>query len=235
MKELFIGSEREPDEIRDSVKESWKRRLLCVACSLCISLVLTGAIFQRMQVVEARTSAVQKELAKEVFRFHVLANSDSEEDQAVKLKVRDAVIAYMEETMPEDSETTAEATKSWARLHLRGLERIAEQTLQENGYSYGATAEVVKDYFPEKTYGDVIFPEGEYETLRLKLGEAGGHNWWCVLYPGLCFNDQTCAVVDEDGKKELKGTLTAEEYEMVTATTEFKVRCFFLGDWRKCR
>ena len=86
---------------------------------------------------------------------------------------------------------------------------------------------MVKDYFPEKTYGDVIFPEGEYEALRLKLGEADGHNWWCVLYPGLCFNDQTCAVVDEDGKKELKGTLTAEEYEMVTATTEFKIRSFF--------
>lgn len=235
MKELFIGSERETDEIKDSVKENWKRRLICVACSLCISFLLTDAIFHRMQVVEARTTAVQKELAGEVFRFHVLANSDSEEDQAVKLKVRDAVIAYMEEAMPESDETTAEATKRWARGHLRELKQIAEQTLQENGYSYGATAEVVKDYFPEKTYGDVIFPEGEYEALRLRLGEAGGHNWWCVLYPGLCFNDQTCAVVDEDGKKELKGTLTAEEYEMVTATTEFRIKCFFLGDWGKSR
>ena len=81
----------------------------------------------------------------------------------------------------------------------------------------------------------MIFPEGEYEALRLRLGDAGGHNWWCVLYPGLCFNDQTCAVVDEEGKEELKGTLTAEEYEMVTATTEFKIKCFFLGDRGKHR
>lgn len=234
MKALFEQPECESGEIKNN-KENRKRWFFCLACSLCISLMLTGAIFHRLQIVEAKTDAVQKELAKEVFRFHVLANSDSKEDQAVKLKVRDAVIAYMEAEMQENGETTAETTKQWAKLHLRELEQIAEQTLRKNGYSYGATAEVIKDYFPEKTYGDVIFPEGEYEALRLKLGEAGGHNWWCVLYPGLCFNDQTCAVVDEEGKKELKGTLTAEEYEMVTATTEFKIKCFFLGDWGKCR
>ena len=211
-------------------KREWKKRFACVACSVCISLLLTGGIFHRMSVVDAKVDTVQKELAKEVFRFHVIANSDSKEDQAVKLQVRDAVIAYMEEAMPETEEVTAESTKKWARAHRRELEQIAEKTLRKAGFSYGAVAEVVKDYFPEKTYGDVIFPEGEYEALRLKLGEADGHNWWCVLYPGLCFNDQTCAVVDEEGKKELKGTLTAEEYEMVTATTEFKVRCFFLGD-----
>lgn len=204
-----------------------KKQLFCIVCSICLSLMLTTLIFQRVQVVDARVNTVQKELAKEVFRFHVIANSDSRDDQEVKLKVRDAVIEYLEDAMPETETQTAQTTKRWARTHQHELERIAKQTLRKSGFTYGATAEVVKDYFPEKTYGDVVFPEGEYEALRLKLGEADGHNWWCVLYPGLCFNDQTCAVVDEDGKKELKGTLTAEEYEMVTATTEFKIRSFF--------
>lgn len=207
-----------------------KKQFVCIGCSICLSLMLTALIFQRVQVVDARVNTVQRDLAKEVFRFHVIANSDSRDDQEVKLKVRDAVIEYMEESMPETETQTAKTTKQWARTHQHELERIAEKTLRKSGFTYGVTAEVVKDYFPEKTYGDVIFPEGEYEALRLKLGDADGHNWWCVLYPGLCFNEQTCAVVDADGKKELKGTLTAEEYEMVTATTEFKIRCFFLGD-----
>lgn len=235
MKGLFSKKEWNLGSTKSCDNRNIKKQLGCVVCSLVVSLLLTGVIFHRMQVVEASTTAVQKELAGEVFRFHVLANSDSERDQAVKLKVRDAVIAYMAEEMPENHETTVETTKRWARQHLQELEKIAKQTLQENGVSYGATAEVVKDYFPEKIYGDVIFPEGEYEALRLRLGDAGGHNWWCVLYPGLCFNDQTCAVVDEEGKEELKGTLTAEEYEMVTATTEFKIKCFFLGDRGKHR
>ena len=85
-------------------------------------------------------------------------------------------------------------------------------------------------YFPDKRYGDVLFPEGWYEALRIRLGEAEGHNWWCVLYPNLCFTNATCAVVSEDGKKELKKALTAEEYEMVTATSDFKIKWFFFGD-----
>ena len=81
----------------------------------------------------------------------------------------------------------------------------------------------------DKRYGDIIFPEGNYEALRIVLGKGNGHNWWCVLYPNLCFTNATCAVVDEDGKKELKEALSAEEYEMVTATSEFKIKWFFFG------
>ena len=101
--------------------------------------------------------------------------------------------------------------------------------LKKEKVSYRAKAEVTTCYFPDKRYGDIIFPEGNYEALRIVLGKGNGHNWWCVLYPNLCFTNATCAVVDEDGKKELKDALSAEEYEMVTATSEFKIKWFFFG------
>ena len=101
--------------------------------------------------------------------------------------------------------------------------------LKKEKVSYRAKAEVTTCYFPDKRYGDIIFPEGNYEALRIVLGKGNGHNWWCVLYPNLCFTNATCSVVDEDGKKELKEALSAEEYEMVTATSEFKIKWFFFG------
>lgn len=206
------------------------RKLICVVCSICISLVLTCSIVgQRMSLVDAKISDTQESLAEEVFRFHVLANSDTDEDQEVKLKVRDAVITYMDRFMDDSLKENAEDTRRWAETHLDELERVADQVLEDEGFAYDAEAEVVRDYFPEKTYGDITFPAGYYEALRINLGEAKGHNWWCVLYPGLCFTSQTCAVVSEEGKKELKEALTAEEYEMVTATSEFKIRWFFFG------
>ena len=80
-------------------------------------------------------------------------------------------------------------------------------------------AKLTKSYFPQKTYGDVTFPAGEYEALHIEIGRAKGHNWWCVLYPNLCFVDATNAVVPKKSKEKLKSVLDEEEYEMVTATS----------------
>ncbi len=107
--------------------------------------------------------------------------------------------------------------------------KTADEVLKKEGVSYRATGEGDELLFPDKRYGDIIFPEGEYEALRMHFGSGNGHNWWCVLYPSLCFTNATCAVVDEDGKKELKEALSAEEYEMVTAASEFKIKWFFFG------
>ena len=138
----------------------------------------------------------------------------------------------MKESMSDktEGEMSAQKTKEWAQQHLTELEEVADKVLEKEGYDYLAKAEVTTCYFPDKRYGDVLFPEGWYEALRIRLGEAEGHNWWCVLYPNLCFTNATCAVVSEDGKKELKKALTAEEYEMVTATSDFKIKWFFFGD-----
>ena len=191
----------------------------CVLAGILISLLVTGI------VVNTKQSRMQQDLAKEVFRFHVLANSDSEEDQALKMQVKEAVIAYMKEEIP--SSDSVEMTKEWAKSHLDAIVNLAEAVLLEEGYAYEVTAEVTTCDFPEKTYGDITFPSGEYEALRIEIGEAKGQNWWCVVYPNLCFIDAVHAVVPEEGKKDLKNVLEEDTYEMVTATSRFKIGWFF--------
>lgn len=206
-----------------------RKKIICLCIGISISILLTGfVISRRAMAVDAKIQKMQSDLSEEVFRFHVLADSDSEEAQAVKLKVRDRILEYMKNTMPgKDEIVSAKQTREWASEHLLGIEREAETVIREEGYSYGAKAEVLTCYFPDKRYGDVMFPEGYYEALRVSLGRAKGHNWWCVLYPNLCFTSATCAVVDDQGKKDLHDVLTDEEYEMVTATTDFKIKSFF--------
>ncbi len=206
----------------------WKTGV-CLLLGLCFGMIMTGIIVHhRSMAVDAKVSQVQRELSKEVFRFHVLADSDSDDAQKVKREVRDRVLDYMKSSMPGSKDlVSVNETKEWAKNHLLQIEVLAKDVIREEGYDYGAKAEVSACYFPEKKYGDVIFPEGWYEALRIRLGSAKGHNWWCVLYPNLCFTDAACSVVDEDGKEALKRALTEEEYELVTATSDFKIKCFF--------
>ena len=192
---------------------------ISVLAGILISLVVTGI------VVNAKQSKMQEDLAKEVFRFHVLANSDSDEDQALKMQVKEAVIDYMQEEIPESD--SVETTKEWARSHLDAIVDLAKAVIREEGYDYPVMAEVTTCDFPDKTYGDITFPSGRYEALRIEIGEANGQNWWCVLYPNLCFIDAVHAVVPEEGKKGLKKVLQEDTYEMVTATSRFKIGWFF--------
>ena len=192
---------------------------MCILAGIAIAFVVTGIM------MNVKKDKMQKELAEEVFRFHVLANSDSEEDQSLKMKVKEAVIAYMKKELPE-SESVA-MTKHWASTHTEEIAALSEQVVQEEGYDYGVKAQVTTCDFPDKTYGDITFPAGTYEALRIEIGQAEGQNWWCVLYPNLCFIDSVHAVVPEKGKKELKNVLAEDTYEMVTTTTRFKIGWFF--------
>lgn len=191
----------------------------CAMVGVLIGILITGLI------VNAKKSEMQGELAEQVFRFHVLANSDSGEDQALKMKVKEAIIAYMKQELPESD--SVETTKKWARENLVQIEQVAAEIIEEEGYEYSVKAEVTTCDFPDKTYGDITFPAGEYEALRIEIGQAKGQNWWCVLYPNLCFIDAVHAVVPEKGKNELKEVLEEDTYEMVTTTTRFKIGWFF--------
>lgn len=196
-----------------------KKQVVCTLIAIILAMCGTGVL------AKAKETRVQKKLAEEVFRFHVLANSDSKEDQALKMKVKENVITYMKEQLPK-SESVG-MTKTWVSSHLDKIESLAKETLLAEGSSDSVEAKVTNCYFPDKTYGDVTFPQGNYDALRIEIGEAKGQNWWCVLYPNLCFIDAVHAVVPEDGKEELKEVLDEEEYEMVTATSKFRIRWFF--------
>lgn len=195
------------------------KQIICMVLALLFAVCTTGIL------TEAKVIRVQKKMAEEVFRFHVLANSDSERDQALKMKVKEGVIAYMKESLL--NQESVEVTKAWAFSHLDKIEEISEEILRQHGCNDIVVAEVTNCYFPDKTYGDITFPKGNYDALRIRIGEAQGQNWWCVLYPNLCFIDAVHAVVPEEGKKDLRNVLDEEEYEMVTATSKFKIRWFF--------
>ena len=170
---------------------------------------------------------IQQNLKSNLIRFHVRANSNSRMDQTYKLKVRDAVI---DQISPELSEAkTKEEAFKILKMQKNRIKNTAQEILKKEGVKQKVNVHFVQEKFPEKNYGQYTFPEGIYDAVRIDLGAAKGHNWWCVLYPNLCFTNATCAVVDEDGKKELKEALSAEEYEMVTATSEFKIKWFFFG------
>lgn len=209
---------------RHEKKYDW-RNLVILVMSLCIAALFTGMICKRAEA--ASRAELQEHLAQEVLRFHVLANSDSEEDQELKLKVRDRVLRYLEENMPESEDS--KETAGWVRAHIDEIEEVSREQVQEEGADDPVSAAVTTCWFPDKSYGDVTFPAGNYKALRIEIGEAEGHNWWCVLYPGLCFLDATNAVVPDEGKQKLKDVLTEEEYSEVTAGSDFEISWFFFG------
>ena len=163
---------------------------------------------------------IQQGIAGEIFRLHVIANSDTQKDQELKLEVKNRVVDFLEETVGETH--SAEETKEAVLTHLAQIEEEARDTVEEKGYDYPVQAVVEKTYFPEKTYGDCTFPAGEYEALIIRIGDAKGKNWWCVLYPSLCFLDDTYAVVTEEKKEELQKVLTREEFLEVMQSPQEK-------------
>lgn len=195
-----------------------------VIFSIIVASFVTSFVMYKERA-NART-AMQQNLAQEVLRFHVLANSDNEEDQALKMKVKESVLDYIEQEMPE--EESLEETSEWIRKHTDELEEVAETVVIEEGYAYTVSAAVTTCWFPEKTYGDLTFPQGNYKALRIEIGEAKGQNWWCVLYPGLCFSDAVNAVVPEEGKEKIRAVLSEEEYSYLDAGKDFKIGFYFL-------
>ena len=160
------------------------------------------------QTTKETADQIQQGIAKEILRFHVLANSDSEEDQALKMQVKEKVIELLEEEIPEGMNVTE--TADWMRRNTDKLRDCAQQVVLKNGYDYPISAAVTTCYFPEKTYGDVRFPAGNYEALRIEIGEAKGHNWWCVMYPSLCLYED-----DDESRAKLENILTPQEYSVV--------------------
>ena len=124
-----------------------------------------------------------------VVRLHILANSDSEQDQALKLKVRDAVLAASED-WPQTAATAAEA-RALAESRLTELEAVARHTVIAEGYDYPVTAEVCRMYFTTRQYDTLTLPAGTYDAVRLQIGAGEGQNWWCVMYPPLCVGAAT--------------------------------------------
>ena len=177
-----------------------------------IALLLGLAIFFVTGGVALRT---QDQLEEKVVRLHILANSDSEEDQALKLQVRDVVLARATEIL----EQSADRQEAEARLRgqLLELERLAAEEIRAEGYDYPATVELTDTSFPTREYDGFTLPAGEYLALRVVIGAGEGHNWWCVLFPTLCTGFSYSEEYIQTG-------FTPEEYRMITGGDRFKVK-----------
>lgn len=171
-------------------------------------------------------NAVSSSLKDSVFRLHVLANSDSHEDQNLKYKVRDSLIEYMNSLC--ENVTSKEEAISIAEENKDNFYEIAKNVISENGYDYDVSIEIGNFSFPTKNYGDISLPSGYYDALRVKIGKAEGQNWWCVMFPPLCFVNVSSGIVPEESKNNLKENLSDEEFSIVsnedTAQIKFKFK-----------
>lgn len=169
------------------------------------------------------SNAVSSSLSENVFRLHVIANSDSREDQDLKYKVRDNLIKYMN-SISKDVSTKEDAIKL-ANENIDNFYNIAKNTILENGFNYDVNIEIGNFDFPTKTYGDISLPAGFYDALRVKIGEAKGKNWWCVMFPSLCFVDISNGIVPEESKESLQANLNYEDYNLISSDdAEYKLK-----------
>ena len=159
--------------------------------------------------------ATSSDISKNLFRLHVIANSDSDEDQQLKYKVRDSLLDYMNNICANC--TSKEEAISIAKNHIEDFKKIALNTIHENGYSYDAKVEIGNFEFPTKTYGDISLPSGNYDALKVEIGESKGQNWWCVMFPPLCFIDISSGIVPDESKEFLQNSMSEEEYALISS------------------
>lgn len=181
-------------------------------------LLITGAVFIVLTAIVMGVIKYSKDvtdsISKQVIRFHVVANSDTTDDQLLKQKVRDEVIEFIEPLLNECE--SVEDTRYILEGSLPVIKEISEEVVEDWGKDYQIYVALDKANFPTKSYGDVVLPAGEYEACRIVIGEGKGENWWCVMYPPLCYLDVATGVVPLEGKEQLENELNEEQYKLIT-------------------
>ncbi len=168
---------------------------------------------------------VSTDIANSVFRLHVIANSDTPQDQDLKYKVRDNLLKYMNEICANC--VTKQEAIDLVNKNKNKFGQIAEDTIKEEGYSYNVNIKIGNFQFPTKNYGDISLPAGYYDALRVEIGEAKGQNWWCVMFPPLCFVDITSGVVPEESKEQMENNLSEEEFALVSDKSDLQIQFKF--------
>lgn len=196
---LFMGAFQ--DKNRTSVQ-------VCMALSLgffLLTLLLTQIQLQR------QNEALAMRLSPRLLRFHILADSDDEKDQQVKLEVRSLILDYLKDHLAADADK--EDTVACLTANRQEIEILADNYLKNRGFDYQAHLQpMVHCYFPSRAYGPYVFPCGYYDAARITLGKGKGHNWWCVLYPRFCFVDTACTAVPRESTRTLEAELNPSDY-----------------------
>ena len=163
---------------------------------------------------------------EKLIRFHVLANSNLEEDQTLKLKVRDKILEYV--TPKLEKSKSIDESRTILKKEESNIIKIASEVIKNEGYNYDVKVTLGRTNFPEKTYGNITLPQGEYEAFRVLIGEAKGENWWCVMFPPLCFVDMTKGQISyEKSEEEIRKVLSEEEANAVIDKENSKIELRF--------
>lgn len=200
-----------------------KKISLIICLSILTICTIAGLRIRRQQALS------QQHIASQIIRLHVIANSDETEDQTLKKEVKDQVVTYLRSKMNQAA--SIQAARQVICQEMDTLKEIAEKKIRQEGYDYPVTVSLGTTYFPVKEYGDMAFPAGDYEALRVQIGKSKGRNWWCVMYPSLCLVDGVYQTVPENSKDKLKQVLSTSEYQsLVDGGEDVQFRLRFL-DW----
>ena len=187
---------------------------------------LTALLFLSLLIVtespryllDKSTSNLQQQIATQVLRFHIRANSDTVADQQKKLRIKQSLLEWLTPILSEN--TSKSETIQCIRKNLPDIRKEATRMAAPEP----VTVTLQKEWFPEKTYGTCTFPEGIYDALRVDIGQAKGHNWWCVLYPSLCFADAMEPSMTEEGEEKLQQVLDEDAYDLLLHPQKLKIR-----------
>ena len=182
---------------------------------LFLSLLLVTESPRYLQ--DKSTSTLQQQIATQVLRFHIRANSDTVADQQKKLRIKQSLLEWLTPILSEN--TSKSETIQCIRKNLPDIRKEATRMAAPEP----VTVTLQKEWFPEKTYGTCTFPEGIYDALRVDIGQAKGHNWWCVLYPSLCFADALEPSMTEEGEEKLQQVLDEDAYDLLLHPQKLKI------------
>lgn len=184
-----------------------------------ICLGIITMLFTNGYSIKGKNESVQNSISNKLIRFHVIANSDSAQDQALKLKIRDKVLEYISPKLKNSK--SIEESRTIIKSNDEAIRKIAQEVVRKNGYNYAVETELSKQTFPVKTYGNITLPQGEYEAYRILIGSGAGQNWWCVMFPPLCFIDISKGEVSyAETEKSMKKVLSEKEYKVLDNTKE---------------
>lgn len=172
---------------------------LCVAiCIVCAAYMLSLHNNERGNASYDGYKVMSEDIAREVLRLHILANSDADYDQQLKLKVKSAVASAVANDMKKSGIDTKDSAVEYMKKNSDRYISLAKDVITSEGYDYDVKATIGRHWFPVKIYGNALYPEGEYDAYRMLIGSAEGKNWWCVLFPSLCMVDEACHVEEKN-------------------------------------
>ncbi|HAT4246999.1 TPA: stage II sporulation protein R [Clostridium perfringens] len=190
------------------------KKILSVLILGVMCLFIVGSSLNTRQALGVTEENVVEDISEKLIRFHVLANSDSDIDQDLKLRVKDEVLKYISPILNESQ--SLEESREILKREDKNIIKIAEDYIKSQGFDYTVETTLTRENFPVKEYGNIVLPQGEYEAYRILIGEGKGQNWWCVMFPPLCFIDVTKGQVAYDETEEkMKDVLSEEEFKRV--------------------